>query len=245
MNQDCAKTVLLVDDQEMFREAVAFELRLLGLKVVEAENGEQGFNLARQQSFDLILSDIRMPKWDGIRFLKEIRAISASMPPFVFMSGFAELSLEDALDIGADAFLPKPVEDKLLMSAVTKLLQPFVNSLESDVGHKVLQEIKGTPEAFLFGRRGFFLKGLVDMGAAKIGQVFSFSLDLTSLSAGISEVKCVGEITWIRKQEVDLKPIGIGISYLRLDTPRPHEYEAYINGIIPSIPNGLVKKSSK
>lgn len=94
------KTVLVVDDQKMFRDAVAFEMDSMGFHVDVAEDGEQGLKKATATPYSIILSDIRMPNWDGGRFLSELRKIAPDSPPFIFMTGFADLTPQDAFDIG-------------------------------------------------------------------------------------------------------------------------------------------------
>ena len=117
--------VLVVDDQKTFLDAVVDELNFLDFETVSAQDGQEGFELSNKTKFDLIISDIRMPNKDGKWFLTELRKNQKTSPPFVFMTGFADLSLQDAYAMGVDGFLGKPLNPKKLDSLLEKLIHPI------------------------------------------------------------------------------------------------------------------------
>jgi len=73
MEKKLSKTVLIVDDEPHVLKMISSKLYHEGFDVLEAKNGEEGFKLAIQYHPDIIISDIVMPKMDGITMLKKIR----------------------------------------------------------------------------------------------------------------------------------------------------------------------------
>ncbi|MEM7340239.1 MAG: response regulator transcription factor [Actinomycetota bacterium] len=101
--------VLIVDDQEPFREAARMVVEMTdGFEVVgEATNGEEAVDLAAGLRPDLVLMDVQMPGTDGIEATRQIMAVDA--PPKVLVMSTHESGKyeEPALSAGAIAFLPK------------------------------------------------------------------------------------------------------------------------------------------
>lgn len=111
------KKILLVEDNKTIREEIALILNLENYEVLEADDGMQGLEIARNQNPDLIISDLMMPRLDGFEFLKELRKdIKTSGIPFIFLSAnVAKESLLKAKSLGSCEYLKKPfVSDDLL-----------------------------------------------------------------------------------------------------------------------------------
>jgi DNA-binding NtrC family response regulator len=101
--------VLLVDDQPELRRLFRRNLSKVGHEVVEAWNGRAAIELARQRSFDVVISDVRMPDMSGIELLKALYEHDPDLP-VVLVSGSPNLeTAEEAGDYGAFAYLMKPV----------------------------------------------------------------------------------------------------------------------------------------
>jgi YesN/AraC family two-component response regulator len=92
-----------------------------GYKVIVAGNGEHAFELFKTHQPDFILSDIRMPVFDGLGLLKKVRAIDDRVP-FVFMTGFTEDYHEDYGQHQVSETLKKPQDIKNIMELITKYL---------------------------------------------------------------------------------------------------------------------------
>ena len=75
--------ILVVEDQESLRSAISDELSFSGYKVITARDGEQGLEIAKSNSLDLIVSDIFMPNYDGYWLLCELRKVNKTYPPFI------------------------------------------------------------------------------------------------------------------------------------------------------------------
>ena len=108
--------VLVIDDDEAVRESVSRTLRSAGHMVQTARTGEEGLELAWHGSFDVILSDLRMPGISGLDVLHRLRAQRVDSI-FIVMTGFGSMeSAVEAMRLGAVDFVQKPFfRDELLM----------------------------------------------------------------------------------------------------------------------------------
>src|SRR5450432_3994145 len=102
--------VLLVDDEPTLRRALGKILTLAGHQVTTAANGQEALAQIEAATFDVIVSDIRMPGMDGMSLLRAIRARDLDVP-VIFLTGSPtiETALE-AMEYGAFRYLVKPVE---------------------------------------------------------------------------------------------------------------------------------------
>ncbi|MBW4622350.1 MAG: response regulator [Cyanosarcina radialis HA8281-LM2] len=111
------KKILVVEDNELVRKFLSEFLRWRSYKVIEAENGLEGWRLTLEEEPDLVISDIDMPGLNGYELLKKLQQeLDESMIPVIFLSGGATADARDlALQLGAADFLSKPtLPDKLL-----------------------------------------------------------------------------------------------------------------------------------
>jgi DNA-binding NtrC family response regulator len=123
--------ILLCDDEESLCRSLGRILRAAGHEVV-AQNGEAGLVRLRQERFDLILTDIRMPEVSGFDILAAAR-LHAPGTPVIAMSGSAEIpDAVRAMHAGARDFLIKPFESRTLEDAVSAQLKPVAPEPEPD-----------------------------------------------------------------------------------------------------------------
>jgi two-component system C4-dicarboxylate transport response regulator DctD len=93
--------VLLVDDNDTLRRALRRTLTAEGHQVVEASNGREAVQRSREEDFDLIVSDVRMPDMDGVELLRAIHERDADLP-VVLITGDPELATAmKAVEYGA------------------------------------------------------------------------------------------------------------------------------------------------
>lgn len=106
---DQPKTILVVEDDQVFLEILIDELSKAGFKVVTAHDGEEGLQAALGQLPDLIVIDILMPKMDGITMLKKIRESEAGKKiPLLILTNLSDnQTIDTALENGAYDFLVK------------------------------------------------------------------------------------------------------------------------------------------
>jgi CheY-like chemotaxis protein len=102
--------VLLVDDEPELRRLLRRTLVRAGFEVVEAADGRAALEAVRLAYFDVVISDIRMPRMGGLELMERLQLEVPDMP-VVLMSGSTELSnRQSALDVGAFDYLAKPSE---------------------------------------------------------------------------------------------------------------------------------------
>lgn len=100
--------VLVIDDEEEVRDMLSFCMAQLGFRVVVAGSGAEGIELVRRQSFDLVITDLKMPVMDGVATTRELRALRPNLP-VLLMSGFVPADgVAACLACGAAAFVRKP-----------------------------------------------------------------------------------------------------------------------------------------
>lgn len=123
-------TVLIVDDDRKTREGLArfIEWQSFGFEyVLLAKDGKEAYDLYLENSLDLIISDIKMPKMDGIDLLKHIRKKDDELP-FIFLTAYTEVDfLKNAVRYGAYDYINKPVRLKELKEVVSKAKEDIIN----------------------------------------------------------------------------------------------------------------------
>jgi len=103
--------ILLVDDEKESRACVADFLRDLGHEVVECADGYEALTHYHAQEFHLVLSDVRMPKMNGVTLVQNIREFEDGRNVYIVLfSGNVELeTAAEAMRIGANEYLFKPI----------------------------------------------------------------------------------------------------------------------------------------
>ncbi|MBZ0173372.1 MAG: sigma 54-interacting transcriptional regulator, partial [Phycisphaerales bacterium] len=117
------QSILLVEDETLLRESLAELLEDEGFEVVQARNGREGHDRLIERSFDLVLSDIRMPEMDGAELLRRARRI-APQTPVIIVTAFGTVeSAVGAMRDGAADFLLKPVQFEDVLIRVRRVLE--------------------------------------------------------------------------------------------------------------------------
>lgn len=120
------RQILVVEDDEAFRNLLVQILESDEHEVRTAENGLVAKTILslNENRFDLVITDVRMPELDGASLLRTVRAQHPATK-FIVMTGFSEiLEAQQAHELGADEFLPKPFKMRDLLDAVEKVFQP-------------------------------------------------------------------------------------------------------------------------
>jgi DNA-binding response OmpR family regulator len=114
--------VLVVEDEDLTRQAIALGLRHHGLMVVEVADGAACMAQLKQASFDLVVLDLGLPDLDGIRLAAELRR--RSRPGLIVVTRRAAVEVRiEALDIGADDYLVKPVDYAELAARIRSVVR--------------------------------------------------------------------------------------------------------------------------
>ncbi|MBX7531790.1 response regulator [Qipengyuania sp. 1XM1-15A] len=115
--------LLLVEDEDMVRAVAQRALTRAGYQVVTASDGEEGLAAIANGNteFDLIVSDVVMPAMDGPAMARAIRKVKPKIP-ILFMSGYAEETLRNEIDIDNMHFIPKPFSVQQINAKVSEVL---------------------------------------------------------------------------------------------------------------------------
>lgn len=119
------KKILLIEDNKDVRENTAEILTLAQYKVLTANNGKEGVEMAQKEKPDLIICDIMMPVLDGHGALHLLsKNEETSSIPFIFLTAKAERSdFRKGMEMGADDYLTKPFDDVELLNAIESRLK--------------------------------------------------------------------------------------------------------------------------
>ena len=117
------KKILIIDDAATVRMYHRNILMEAGYHVEEAINGLEGLEKVLQQSFDLFLVDVNMPKLDGYGFLSELRQLDVPQSPAIVISTEAtESDRQRAYIAGANMYMVKPIQPDQLLAPIALLL---------------------------------------------------------------------------------------------------------------------------
>ncbi len=118
------KKILIIEDNEQNRVLMRMIIKPLQCEILEAENGEQGIRLAKEQNPDLVLMDLQMPKMDGLTATKIIKNDPETKDiKIIAVTSYAmKGDREKALSAGADDYISKPVDIHTLTAMIRRHL---------------------------------------------------------------------------------------------------------------------------
>ncbi len=118
------KKVLVVDDSDVLRKIVSFNLQKEGYQVFEATNGIEALQVAEKIKPDVIILDVMMPQMDGFEALKRLRSDSSfdSTPIIILTAKGGEEDPRTAISLGANGFLTKPFSPLKLIEEVRRVI---------------------------------------------------------------------------------------------------------------------------
>lgn len=115
--------VLVVEDHHDTSFLLCRLLKMQGYEVEHAIDGMVGFSAAESSVPDLIVTDIQMPRMDGIEMIKRIRESDAGRKiPIIVMSAYGQRRISDALAAGADGVVEKPIDLDVFLETVRSKL---------------------------------------------------------------------------------------------------------------------------
>jgi CheY-like chemotaxis protein len=115
-------TLLVVDDEPYYCEIAKDWFEREGCRVLTADDGVAALAVVEKEKVNAIITDIRMPRMDGVELIRRLKARGSYMPTAVALSGFSDLPPREAYDLGIEAQLSKPVSRKVLVAAVETAL---------------------------------------------------------------------------------------------------------------------------
>jgi two-component system, chemotaxis family, chemotaxis protein CheY len=119
------QTVLAVDDSETMRQMVKMTLQTGNYQVVLASDGEEAlskFISTTGHGFDLVVTDINMPKMDGIGLIREIRLLNKDVPILALTTESEDCMRKKGADAGANGWMTKPFKPAQFMEVVSRII---------------------------------------------------------------------------------------------------------------------------
>lgn len=213
-------TILIVDDEIALREALVFDFKRRGFTVLEANNGRIAFELVKNNKIDVILSDVRMPDGDGVELLDKVKALHPELPVVMFITGYADISVEESYHKGADAVFSKPFDRNALFAAVLKA----VSTKEVRWGIKRDERIKTEFNVeFQFQDLNLAMEGkILNIGCGgffvamndlfpSVGTTIDFSIQFKQ--GQVKNISGSGIVRWVRSMSTQDQPSGCGIEF--------------------------------
>ncbi len=118
-------SILVVEDSPTMRQLITFAMkRISGAKVIEATDGVDALKKLSSEKVDLILADINMPVMDGLKLVSLVKNNQSykNIPVIIITTEGAKEDKERAMAIGANAYLPKPIQTQELIKLVNSFL---------------------------------------------------------------------------------------------------------------------------
>ena len=124
MSSRAQRTILLAEDHADSREMLAVMLEMDGYRVVRAQDGIEALDLARSDTPDLIITDVNMPRMNGIDLIRAIRSVENGLAtvPIVAITAYGSSFCLEARDAGANEALAKPLGYENVQEVVSSLL---------------------------------------------------------------------------------------------------------------------------
>jgi DNA-binding response OmpR family regulator len=140
---DRAPRILLVDDEQPIQTLLSFPLQRDGYEVVQASDGNEALARFSEQSFDLVVLDLMLPRMDGLEVCKRLRAKGSTVPIIMLTAKSEEIDKVLGLELGADDYITKPFSMREFRSRVKAALRRAgMARPESDDGDDAI-EVRG------------------------------------------------------------------------------------------------------
>ncbi len=154
--------ILVVDDEPKMRHLLSIMLRGKGHDVDQAENGQAALDRLAERPFDLVITDIRMPRLDGKGLFKEMKARGLECP-VVFITAFASVeSAVESMQEGVVDYISKPFEEDRILTTVERTLSVSRILAENRDLRQELRRISGTGEIVFQSEK---MRRIVDLAA--------------------------------------------------------------------------------
>lgn len=142
-SDEADRTVLVVEDEEFLRDGIVELLTMRGWEVYAVEDGQEAFDVFRRRPFEVVLTDLLMPRLDGMQLIRSLREIDPEIPLVVLTAFGTSDRLGDALRAGATDFLHKPFDNDELAAT---LLKAWESRFKSRAPSIVLEKTKAELE---------------------------------------------------------------------------------------------------
>jgi putative nucleotidyltransferase with HDIG domain len=146
------RNLLVIDDEEAVREALYWSLAGEGYNITLTQNGQEGLKCVQKEEFDLVLTDLRMPKMGGLEFLKALKR-RAPYTSVIIITGYGDMeSAIEAMRLGASDYITKPFTPEEVRWRVNEILEDhwreqerYIKKLLIDLGN-VIKKLEETED---------------------------------------------------------------------------------------------------
>lgn len=118
-----SKRILIVDDEPSIVTLLKYNLEQAGFTVITAQDGEEGLQLAVEQTPELIVLDLMLPKLDGLEVCKQLRQLKVNVPILMLTAKDDEFDKVLGLELGADDYLTKPFSPREVVARIKAILR--------------------------------------------------------------------------------------------------------------------------
>ena len=181
--------VLVVEDEEMIRKGIVLTVDWAALDCVvvgEAANGEEALQAARRYEPTLIITDLKMPKMDGIEMLQKLREQGCTAPAIILTAYDSFEYARSAMRLGAVDFLLKPFHDGELEQAVLTLQK----NLQAQSAHEIVLPKKGGQSRYVLSAMDYIAENYANP---------SLTVGMVAQALGLSE----GHLSHLFKKETE------------------------------------------
>ncbi len=116
------KRVLIAEDEDLITSTIVALLNTMGLEYIAVDNGEDAIKEFKSKKFDLIITDIFMPKLDGFQFIEFIRNVNKKIPIIVISGYIDNETIRKIKNIGADEYIEKPFSIKEVKEVIKNFI---------------------------------------------------------------------------------------------------------------------------
>ncbi len=226
------KSVLIVEDEDILREALAEEFQLAQFETFEASRVSDAISLLATNKVDVILSDMRMPGGNGDVLLTHVRSQSESAPVFMFLTGYSDLSDSELYHRGAERIFSKPFEIDKLLETVRDHLRDKKQRWSGEAVAGISTLIEG--KSVNVGRGGFYVS--MSQRIARVGEIVRFSVFLNQ-----QRIEGSGYVRWIKNKSPDICE-GMGIEFCTLT---PESFDILNNYLTINSKNSYIPNSEE
>ncbi len=222
MDDSSKKHILVVDDEQSIRELVRDILEEEGYRVTLAGNGVEALELITAgEVVDVVISDIRMPVMGGVKLLEKIRMQNPFPPAMIFVTGYSDVTNEEAFAKGAAAYLRKPMSINELIKAVEDAVRTPRNFIKRKYErinvhlfsklHYKDQNTIFDGETLILGQGGMFV---ATESLIPVGEQFEFEIFFNHEKMKVLQGKA--EVVWLRQQRNGKHLPGLGVKFVEI-----------------------------
>ena len=117
------KKILLVEDDEWIRDSLTLYFDTEGCQIVAVETAEEGLELLKQQDYDIILLDYKLPGMDGLTFSRKIQKIRPNAIKILITAYKNKKVVSEAVNVGIQDLIDKPFTIKTIEDSISRLIQ--------------------------------------------------------------------------------------------------------------------------